>query len=274
MIATLSEGRQFRLHRPKPIRSGLSGSRCDSNWRLPTPPRCQRGEVGDDAGPPKLIEAGKNFPFIVVSPQCPQGRWWEPVELAALLDEIVEKYKVDQDRIYVTGLSMGGFGTWSLAAYQPALSPPSCRFVVAVTPLTMRLFAYHPVWVFHGAKDPVVPLERSEKMVEALKKSGGIVKFTVYPEARQTPGPRPMPIPQLYKWLLQRSEVRRASRRSDHPIRGPFPPRRTGVHDSDVGSKATWYGQGITNHDGVDTALRKPILRLPAANLRIVSWEN
>ena len=70
-------------------------------------------------GPPKLIEAGQEFPFIVVSPQCPEGRWWEPFELAALLDEIVEKYKVDQDRIYVTGLSMGGFGTWSLAAYQP-----------------------------------------------------------------------------------------------------------------------------------------------------------
>jgi pimeloyl-ACP methyl ester carboxylesterase len=59
------------------------------------------------------------FPFIVVSPQCPNDHWWEPVELAALLDEIVEKHKVDQDRIDVTGLSMGGFGTWSLAAYQP-----------------------------------------------------------------------------------------------------------------------------------------------------------
>ena len=83
------------------------------------------GERGDDLelvkkhGPPKLIEAGKDFPFIVVSPQCPQGRWWEPVELATLLDEIVEKQKVDKDRIYVTGLSMGGFGTWSLAAFQP-----------------------------------------------------------------------------------------------------------------------------------------------------------
>ena len=83
------------------------------------------GERGDDlqrvkgSGPPKLIEAGQQFPFIIVSPQCPKGRFWEPFELTALLDEIVEKYKVDQDRIYVTGLSMGGFGTWSLAAHQP-----------------------------------------------------------------------------------------------------------------------------------------------------------
>ena len=80
------------------------------------------GERGTDLqlvkkhGPPKLIEEGKQFPSIVVSPQCPEGQWWRPVELTALLDEIVEKYKVDEDRIYVTGLSMGGFGTWSLAA--------------------------------------------------------------------------------------------------------------------------------------------------------------
>jgi predicted peptidase len=62
-------------------------------------------------GPPKLIAAGKEFPFIVVSPQCPSDRWWKSEDLSALLDEIVEKYKVDKDRIYVAGLSMGGFGT-------------------------------------------------------------------------------------------------------------------------------------------------------------------
>ena len=63
-------------------------------------------------GPPKEIEAGKQFPFIVVSPQCPEDKVLESVELTALLDEIVEKYKVDKDRIYVTGLSMGGYTPW------------------------------------------------------------------------------------------------------------------------------------------------------------------
>jgi len=83
------------------------------------------GERGDDLdlvkkhGPPKLVEAGKEFPFVLVSPQCPADHWWQPQELTALLDEIVEKQKIDKDRIYVTGLSMGGFGTWSLAAYSP-----------------------------------------------------------------------------------------------------------------------------------------------------------
>jgi predicted peptidase len=167
------------------------------------------GERGDDLqlvkkhGPPKLIEAGKQFPFLVVSPQCPQGRWWEPVELAALLDEIVEKYKVDKDRICVTGLSMGGFGTWALAAYQPhrfAAIAPICG---GGEPLTSMVLSHVPAWVFHGAKDPVVPLARSEKMVEAMKNNGGEVKFTVYPEAGHDAWTETYANPQLYEWLLQ-----------------------------------------------------------------------
>jgi predicted peptidase len=83
------------------------------------------GERGDDLelvkthGPPKLIAAGKEFPFIVVSPQCRKDRRWEPIELTALLDDLSNKYKVDQDRICVTGLSMGGFGSWQLASFVP-----------------------------------------------------------------------------------------------------------------------------------------------------------
>lgn len=158
-------------------------------------------------GPPKLIAAGKEFPFIVVSPQCPEGKWWDSVELAALLDEITEKYKVDRDRIYVTGLSMGGFGTWSLAAYQPnrfAAIVPICG---GGEPFLTMLFPHVPAWVFHGAKDPVVPLERSEKMVEAMKKFGGKVKFTVYPDARHDSWTQAYNDPELYKWLLEQKRT-------------------------------------------------------------------
>jgi predicted peptidase len=178
------------------------------------------GERGDDLelvkkhGPPKLIEAGKNFPFIVVSPQCLLGRWWEPVELAALLDEIVEQHKVDEERIYVTGLSMGGFGTWSLAAYQPARFAAIVPICGGGDPFLTMLFAHIPAWVFHGAKDPVVPLERSEKMVEALRKLGGNVKFTVYPEATHDAWTETYANPQLYKWLLQRKRMPRQAENS------------------------------------------------------------
>ena len=171
------------------------------------------GERGDDLeqvkkhGPPKLIAAGREFPFIVVSPQCPKDKSWEPFELTVLLDDLCEKYKVDPDRIYVTGLSMGGFGTWSLAAYTPK------RFAAIVpicgggdTAIARRL-AHLPVWVFHGAKDTAVSLERSEKMVEALKQKGGNVKFTVYPEAAHDSWTETYENPELYTWLLEQKRA-------------------------------------------------------------------
>ena len=154
-------------------------------------------------GPPKLIDAGKDFPFIVVSPQCPKDHWWEPLEVKTLLDEIVEKYKVDQDRIYVTGMSMGGFGTWYLAALQPdrlAAIVPICGGGDAIW---AKRIAHIPAWVFHGAKDQAVPLERSKQMVEAMKKNGGNPKFTIYPEAGHDSWTEAYANPQLYEWLLQ-----------------------------------------------------------------------
>lgn len=167
------------------------------------------GERGDNLervkthGPPKLIAAGKQFPFIVVSPQCPKDRRWEPLELSALVDEITEKYKVDKDRIYVSGLSMGGFGTWALAGHSPdrfAALAPICG---GGDPQFARWISHIPVWVFHGAKDPVVPVSRSESMVEALKKKGGNPKLTVYPEAGHDSWTQAYNDPELYTWLLQ-----------------------------------------------------------------------
>ena len=79
------------------------------------------GERGDDLelvkahGPPKMIAQGRDFPFVVISPQCPKDEWWSIDALHALLDEIVETYRIDKARIYATGLSMGGYGTWGLA---------------------------------------------------------------------------------------------------------------------------------------------------------------
>src|ERR1700685_2957590 len=136
-------------------------------------------------GPPKLIEKGKQFPFIVVSPQCPSGHWWnnELVPLTTLLDDVSAKYKVDPDRVYVTGLSMGGYGTWALAAYAPnrfaAIVPVCGGGEIMLT----RSIRHVPVWAFHGGKDPIVPVKRSQDLVEALKKAGADAKLTVYPDA-------------------------------------------------------------------------------------------
>jgi len=168
------------------------------------------GERGSDLnlvkkhGPPKLIEQGRELPFIVVSPQCPAGVWWsERLDtLMALLDEIESKYEVDPSRVYLTGLSMGGFGTWALACERPE------RFA-AIVPicgggqwfLADRLKKV-PVWAFHGAKDPVVPLDLSKSMVEAVKRMGGDAKLTVYPEANHDSWTATYDDPKVYEWLL------------------------------------------------------------------------
>jgi predicted peptidase len=167
------------------------------------------GERGDDLnivkkhGPPKLVNEGKEFPFVLVSPQCPSNRWWEPVELSALLDEIVEKQKIDKNRIYLTGLSMGGFGTWALAAYSPKRFAALVPICGGGEPIKTKLLPHVPTWVFHGAKDPVVPLARSEAMVDALKQAGGNVQFTVYPDAAHDCWTETYNNPKLYEWLLQ-----------------------------------------------------------------------
>ncbi len=165
------------------------------------------GESGNDLskvkmhGPPKKIAAGEDYPFIIVSPQSP-GRGWDPQTLNALLDDIIANYRVDEDRVYLTGLSMGGFGTWSLAAAHPdrfAAIAPICG---GGDPRNASKLKDLPIWVFHGGKDPVVPLEASQRMVDALKDQGNDVKFTVYPEAGHDSWTETYDNPEFYEWLL------------------------------------------------------------------------
>jgi predicted peptidase len=165
------------------------------------------GESGSDVarvkthGPPKIVETKPDFPFILVSPQSP-GRGWNPDTLNALLDEIMGKYPVDKDRIYLTGLSMGGYGTWALAAVHPEKFAAIVPICGGGNPADASKLAKLPIWVFHGAKDPTVPLRRSEEMVEAIKAAGGDIKFTVYPEAGHVSWTETYNNPELYKWLL------------------------------------------------------------------------
>jgi predicted peptidase len=167
------------------------------------------GERGGDLellkkhGPPSLIEQGRDLPFIVVSPQCPKDLWWEPVGLMALLDEVQEKHRVDPDRVYVTGLSMGGFGAWSLAAYaaeQIAAIAPICG---GGEPVWAGRLTRVPVWAFHGAADTVVPKQRSQEMADAIKRRGGDVKLTIYPGVGHDSWSQTYHNPELYDWLLQ-----------------------------------------------------------------------
>ena len=146
------------------------------------------GERGNDLdkvkawGPPKLIAEGKKLPFIVVSPQCPANEHWDVYVLKQLLDELIKTYNVDKSRVYLTGLSMGGFGTWALATAFPEYFAAIVPVCGGGDPLSAYRIKDIPCQVFHGKKDQAVPEQRSAEMVEALKKLGTDVKYTVLPE--------------------------------------------------------------------------------------------
>ena len=113
--------------------------------------------------------AGKKFPFIIVSPQAHLPEGWEPDNLYHLLLYAKKTYRVDENRIYLTGLSMGGFGTWALATKHPeefAAIMPICGGGDTAQAWRLR---YVPVWCFHGALDNVVPIVSEERMVKATK---------------------------------------------------------------------------------------------------------
>ncbi len=166
------------------------------------------GERGEDLelvkkhGPPKLIEQGKDFPLIVISPQCPRDTRWVAEDVAALVNHIMEIHNVDRQRFYITGLSMGGRGTWSVAgamADQVAAIAPICG--PANREVASKI-ARIPTWVFHGGKDTVVELSHSEEMVNLLKQHGGQPKFTIYPEANHDSWTETYDNQELYDWLL------------------------------------------------------------------------
>lgn len=165
------------------------------------------GERGDDLelvkihGPPKLIEAGHDFPFIIVSPQVPLDEWWSPDTVAWLTKDIMDNYSVDTERVYLTGLSMGGFGTWRTATKYPEMYAAIAPICGGGDPSKAHLIKDVPVWVFHGAKDDVVPIKRSEEMYDALKEYGNI-EFTVYPEANHDSWTATYENSKLYEWLL------------------------------------------------------------------------
>ncbi len=176
------------------------------------------GERGTDIwkvavhGPPKNVATHPDFPFIVVSPQCPDGQIWSKETLLALLDEVIEKYAVDKQRVYLTGLSMGGYGTWDLGLSGPerfAAMAPICGGGELITLLLSSgqkstALKSLGIWAFHGAKDPVVPLHESERMIDFVKKAGASeARLTVYPEATHDAWTETYNNPELYEWFLK-----------------------------------------------------------------------
>lgn len=168
------------------------------------------GEQGTDLnkvkvhGPPMLVEKGQKFPFIIVSPQANRG--WNTTILYNLLQDLIVNKRVDTERIYLTGLSMGGFGTWKLATEHPEMFAAIVPICGGGDSKEVWKLRHIPVWCFHGAKDNIVPLASSEKMVNALREYNPDVKFTVYPEESHESWKKAYEDPKLYEWLLKQKK--------------------------------------------------------------------
>jgi predicted peptidase len=150
------------------------------------------------------VEADPNFPFIVVSPQCHQGEIWTDVDaLGAILDEVARTNRVDPDRVYVTGHSMGGRG----ALYAAFKMPERFAAVVSLGPVSLitawgEKLATIPLWLFHGPNDQFTPLKEVEELVHAVEAAGGHPQLTVLPD-RDHYILDVYDRPDLYKWLAQ-----------------------------------------------------------------------
>ena len=124
-------------------------------------------------------------------------------DLRALLEDAFERYPVDRTRVYLTGLSMGGYGAWYLASAYPELFAALVPVCGGGDPDEACTLKDIPTWAFHGAKDDVVPPSESVQMVEALKQCGGDVRLTLYPDLGHNSWTRTYNTMELYSWMLQ-----------------------------------------------------------------------
>jgi len=176
------------------------------------------GERGNDLnkvrihGPLKEVAKGRKFPFVIVAPQCPDNEVWDPAALTAFLNQVEKKYRVDKDHEVVTGLSMGGYGTWALVAAQPgrfAAAAPICGGGGAAWIAAGRL-ASTPIWATHGDADTVVPIAEDQRIVDWVRQAGGDVRFDIVKGWGHDVWTDVYAKQDIYDWLL--SHTRKPSR--------------------------------------------------------------
>ncbi len=157
------------------------------------------------------------YPCFVIAPQCAKKQQWieaynspfskkpsKPMQLfIGLLEKTLKEYPIDPDRIYITGVSMGGYGTWDLISRYPnkfAAAVPVCGGGdVKMAPLIKDI----PIWAFHGATDPVVKPEQSRKMITALQNAGGFPGYTEYPNVDHPSWVHAYKEPYLFVWMFR-----------------------------------------------------------------------
>lgn len=191
------------------------------------------GLIQTEVGLASAIRRGPSrYPAIVIMPQVPADSLWigQPADAAmAALDQTMREFRVDPDRVYLTGLSMGGNGTWNLAYKYPerfAAIAPICGFVTAFPRLPgsrpiipadsgeafaalARRLGRVPTWIFHGEVDPVVPVAESRRAADALKAAGGDVRYTEFLGGGHNVWDETYASKQFQDWLFAQRRTRR-----------------------------------------------------------------
>jgi predicted peptidase len=165
-------------------------------------------------------ESREKYPCFVLAPQCPAEQKWSEVDWGAKSSEqpkqpsapmtltlkaiaaLEKEFSIDPARLYIIGLSMGGYGTWDVIVRHPEMFAAAVPICGGGDETKADAIAKLPIWVFHGAKDPAVSVERSRNMVAALKKAGGSPKYTEYPDAGHDSWVPASKDPDLLPWLF------------------------------------------------------------------------
>ena len=149
----------------------------------------------------RAIENGKKIPAIVVAPQLPSGSW-NPDLILNVLEYVKSNYSIDSSRVYVCGMSLGGYGTLHFAGKHADKITAAVAICGGAHPATAKQLRKTNWWIFHGAKDDVVLPEYSQQMADALHKARASVKFTLYPNANHNSWDPAFAEPELLQWLF------------------------------------------------------------------------
>lgn len=159
-----------------------------------------------EQGLPKVIAAGRELPFVVVSPHLGEGEVWDPEKLDRVLADVRKQTAIDPQRIYLTGLSLGGHGSWDWAVARPNVFAAIAPISGQGDPAKACTLATLPIWAFHGALDTVVAPEGTTAMAQAIKSCpqqvAGLLRATVYPDAGHDAWTRTYDDPGVYTWFL------------------------------------------------------------------------
>lgn len=162
-------------------------------------------------GPPQFAARGDELPYVLLSPQCPgDDSWAKPTQqkrLIELLDHIVQTHSIDQDTMCLTGLSMGGYGSWQMAADHPKRFASVVPVCGGGDPRDAEKLKALPIWVFHGDQDSAVPFQRSVEMVDAIKQAGGTkIRFTSLEHIGHNCWSATYATPELFQWISQQKK--------------------------------------------------------------------